>query len=47
MTYGQTIGLTQDEALIGNWAALRWGLLGLFIKGAVWIGFAGRSWAWG
>jgi hypothetical protein len=41
MTYGQTIGLTQDEALIGNWAALRWGLLGLFIKGAVWIGFAG------
>jgi hypothetical protein len=41
MTYGQTIGLTQDGALIGNWAALRWGLLGLFIKGAVWIGFAG------
>lgn len=39
MTYGQTISLTQD--LIGNWAALRWGLLGLGIKGAVWIGFAG------
>jgi hypothetical protein len=41
MTYGQTIGLTQDEALVGNWSALRWGLLGLFIKGAIWVGFAG------
>ena len=41
MTYGQTIGLTQDAALVGNWAALRWGLLGLSLKGAVWIGFLG------
>jgi hypothetical protein len=41
MTYGQTIGLTQDAPLVGNWAALRWGMLGLGIKGAVWIGFAG------
>ena len=41
MTYGQTIGLTQDAALVGNWAALRWGLLGLSLKGAVWIGFFG------
>jgi|688.fasta_scaffold19421_2 hypothetical protein len=41
MTYGQTIGLTQDQTLIGNWEALRWGLLGLFIKGGLWIGFAG------
>src|SRR3989304_114169 len=41
MTYGQTIGLTQDAVLIGNWAALRWGLLGLFIKGGIWIAFAG------
>jgi hypothetical protein len=41
MTYGQTIGLTQDVPLIGNGAALRWGLLGLFIKGGIWIGFAG------
>jgi hypothetical protein len=41
MTYGQTIGLTQNGAMIGNWAALRWGLLGLFIKGGIWIGFAG------
>lgn len=41
MTYGQTIGLTQDAPLIGNWAALRWGMLGLAVKGAVWIGFAG------
>lgn len=41
MTYGQTIGLTQDPALIRNWEALRWGMLGLGIKGAIWIGFAG------
>jgi hypothetical protein len=41
MTYGQTIGLTQDAALVGNWAALRWGLLGLSIKGALWIGWFG------
>jgi|688.fasta_scaffold187418_2 hypothetical protein len=41
MTYGQTIGLTQDAALVGNVAALRWGLLGLGIKGALWIGFFG------
>lgn len=41
MTYGQTVGLTHDGALIGNWAALRWGMLGLAIKGGLWIGFAG------
>ncbi len=41
MTYGQTVGLTQDVALIGNWEALRWGLLGLAIKGGIWIAFAG------
>lgn len=41
MTYGQTIGLTQHAALIGNWEAWGWGMLGLLIKGAVWIGFAG------
>jgi hypothetical protein len=41
MTYGQTIGLTHDGPLIGNWASLRWGMLGLAIKGGVWIGFAG------
>jgi hypothetical protein len=41
MTYGQTIGLTHDAPLIGNWAALRWGMLGLSIKGGIWIGFAG------
>jgi hypothetical protein len=40
-TYAQTIGLTHDPELIGNWPALRWGLFGLFIKGGVWIGFAG------
>lgn len=41
MTYGQTVGLTQDAALVGNWAALRWGMIGLAIKGSIWIGFAG------
>lgn len=41
MTYGQTVGLTHDAPLIGNWAALRWGMFGLAIKGGIWIGFAG------
>ncbi|MBN2329851.1 MAG: hypothetical protein JXR73_22105 [Candidatus Omnitrophica bacterium] len=41
MTYGQTVGLTHDAALTGNWEALRWGMIGLSIKGGVWIGFAG------
>lgn len=41
MTYGQTVGLTHDHELVGNWEALRWGMLGLFIKGGIWIGFAG------
>ncbi len=41
MTYGQTIGLTQDAPLVGNHAALAWGLLGLALKGGIWIGFAG------
>jgi hypothetical protein len=41
MTYGQTIGLTQNPGLVGNWEAWRWGMVGLAIKGAVWIGFAG------
>ncbi|MCA9099578.1 MAG: hypothetical protein KDA63_00405 [Planctomycetales bacterium] len=39
MTYGQTVGLTHDPSLVGNAAALRWGLLGLFIKGGIWISF--------
>ena len=41
MTYGVTLGLTQNPEVVGNWAALRWGLLGCLVKGAVWIGFAG------
>lgn len=41
MTYGQTVGLTHDTPLVGNWASLRWGMLGLAIKGGVWIGFSG------
>lgn len=40
-TYGQTVGLTHDPKFVGNVEALRWGLLGLFIKGGVWIGLAG------
>ncbi|KAB2675241.1 MAG: hypothetical protein DVB31_00735 [Verrucomicrobia bacterium] len=40
-TYGQTIGLTHDPELVGNVAALRWGMLGLAIKGGIWIGFCG------
>lgn len=41
MTYGQTVGLTHDPELVGRWDALRWGMLGLAIKGSLWIGFAG------
>ncbi|HOW67636.1 MAG TPA: hypothetical protein PK256_20345 [Verrucomicrobiota bacterium] len=41
MTYGQTIGLTQDAVLIGQWSAWWWGMLGLAVKGGLWIGFAG------
>jgi len=41
MTYGQTVGLTHDHDMVGNWEALRWGMLGLAIKGALWIGFSG------
>ena len=41
MTYGQTVGLTHDPELTGNGAAFCWGLLGLFVKGGVWIGFGG------
>ena len=40
MTYGQTLGLTHDAELVGNWQALGWGLLGLFLKGGIWIGLA-------
>jgi hypothetical protein len=40
-TYGQTIGLTQDTPLVGNWDAFSWGMLGLAIKGSIWIGFGG------
>ena len=41
MTYGQTVGLTHDTPLVGNVDAYRWGMLGLAIKGGIWIGFAG------
>ncbi len=37
MTYGQTIGLTHDAPLVGHHGALLWGLLGLFLKGGIWI----------
>lgn len=41
MTYGQTVGLTHDAELVGNAEAWRWGMLGLFIKGGIWISFFG------
>jgi hypothetical protein len=41
MTYGQTLGLTQNANVIGNVDALRWGFLGVMIKGGIWIGFCG------
>lgn len=41
MTYGQTVGLTHNPILVGHWGALRWGMLGLAIKGGIWFGFAG------
>jgi len=41
MTYGQTVGLTHDGPLIGNWEALRWGMLGLAVKGGIYISFGG------
>ncbi len=41
MTYGQTVGLTHDLELVGHWGALLWGMLGLAIKGGIWIGFFG------
>ena len=39
MTYGQTVGLTHDSPLVGNVNAYRWGMLGLFIKGGLWVAF--------
>lgn len=41
MTYGQTVGLTHDPDIVGNWGPLWWGFFGLAIKGGLWIGFAG------
>ncbi|MCA9027479.1 MAG: hypothetical protein KDA86_19880 [Planctomycetaceae bacterium] len=41
MTYGQTVGLTHDSELVGNLEAYRWGMVGLFVKGGLWIGFGG------
>ena len=48
MSYGETVGLTQDSGVHGNvsdphWndEAYRWGMLGLAVKGGLWIGFGG------
>ena len=48
MTYGQTVGLTMDSGVHGNvsdphWNrdAYLWGMLGLALKGGLWIGFGG------
>ena len=38
MTYGQTVGLVHDKPGSGSFG---WGLLGVAIKGAVWIGLTG------
>ena len=38
MTYGQTVGITQDAKGAAEYA---WGLFGLALKGPVWIGVAG------
>ena len=46
MTYGQTVGFTHDTELIGNTQALRWGLLGLFIKGGFRLALAGSRSVW-
>ncbi len=40
-TMAQTVGLTHNPGVIGNWSALTWGMIGLFIKGGLWVGFAG------
>ncbi len=40
-TYAQTVGLTHDPALVGERAALAWGMLGLAVKGGIWVGFGG------
>jgi len=37
MTYGQTVGLTHDAMFVGNNEAYFWGMLGLAIKGGIWI----------
>lgn len=37
MTYGQTVGLTHDAVFVGNNEAYFWGMLGLAIKGGIWI----------
>jgi hypothetical protein len=46
MTYGQTIGLTQNPEVIGNWAAWRWGMLGLGIKARSGLASPGCFSAW-
>jgi len=40
-TYAQSVGLTHDAQFRGSMPALVWGMLGLSIKGAVWVGFGG------
>ncbi len=44
MTYGQTIGWTQDAQFIGNWSAWVWGMTGLSVKGGLWIGSVPCFW---
>ncbi len=48
MSYGETVGLTHDTGVHGNYSdphwnfeAFRWGMIGLAVKGGLWIGFGG------
>jgi hypothetical protein len=47
MTYGQTVGLTHDLGLVGNWAALGWGMLGLALKAGLGLRLPARCSGWG
>lgn len=47
MTYGQTVGLTHDGPLVGNVDAYRWGMIGLAIKGGIWISFGAMMFGMG
>ena len=47
MAFEQSLGLTQRAELVGNSEALIWGLVGLFVKGGIWIALAGIFFGFG